>query len=113
MSKIEAASDWDAWAESRKGRWKIDNIHNGLEGRDFLVYCPVPGGEAKGSYVRVVAGQPMNAVEFGTYRDACPDIGGAMFFPVRTDPILGDMQEVVTEVFEAFAINAERDGLCA
>jgi hypothetical protein len=63
---------WKKWTRESGHRWKVDPIHNGLGGRDLLMFI---GGES-GKYLRF---DNTDTLEIGSYEGAIPHIGEADF----------------------------------
>ena len=67
--------EFDAWkAETARSRnqWIMDEIHNGRDGQDLVVF---KGGE-DGQFIRI---DQSGLCELGSYEGAIPHIGEALF----------------------------------
>jgi hypothetical protein len=71
-------SDFNRWLEytkSRRGKWTLDNVHNGENKPDFLFYKPDIQDQTKGCFVLITeAGEVMG----GFYTEAYPHIGDSL-----------------------------------
>jgi hypothetical protein len=63
---------WKKWCKSSRRKWIIDPIHNGRNGKDVLAHI---GGDS-GKYVSI---DPSGFMMLGSYTDATPHIGEALF----------------------------------
>ncbi len=61
---------------SRRGKWSVDQIHNGLNGQRLLAYLPDVDDCTQGSYIDVSRDGTITA---GTFEGAIPHIGEAAF----------------------------------
>lgn len=98
MSK--ATSDLEAWSKhmrSRRGKWSVDQIHNGKNGQRLLAYLPDPTDHTKGSFIDVNVNGVITA---GTFEGAIPHIGEACFSTL--------WRKVCTNMDEAKAIVRDR-----
>lgn len=98
-----SASEYDAWIRfmrSRRGRWTVDPIHDGENGRRLLCFCPRLADETRGVFVEVEADGTVRA---GTYEDALPHIGDALF-RARWERDFGSQREAVRVVAERLGV---------
>ena len=68
--------NWSTYMRAQKGKWTVDPIHNGDDGRNFLAFVPSPEDETKGVYVQIFED---GRVSSGEYEGAIPHIGEASF----------------------------------
>jgi hypothetical protein len=92
---------WREWTATSRCKWTVDPIHNGLNDRDLLAHL---GGEA-GRYVQVDRDGTLN---LGTYTDAVPHIGEALFTPTITRRC-ADFTAALTLAMEAGGVAFLRD----
>ncbi len=97
MSK--ATSDLEAWSKhmrSRRGKWSLDQIHNGKNGQRLLAYLPDADDHTKGSYLDVTTAGVMTA---GTFEGAIPHIGEACFTVLwrKVCPSMDDAKNIVRD----------------
>lgn len=101
-SPVSPSSSYNAWVtymKSRRGMWTIDQIHNGVGGKDLLAYASYAGDHSSGVYVMVNNGK----VDSGTFRDAVPHIGEATFSP-KWSKDFGDHNEAIATVMTRLGV---------
>lgn len=68
--------------KSRKGKWTLDQIHNGQNGRNFIFFAPKDDDHTCGVFLEISSGNgpnPAGFVQAGEFRGAIPHIGDAAF----------------------------------
>ena len=70
MNKVEFDM-WKKHTESNRFQWKLDPVHNGVNGNSYIFHR---GGE-NGQFIEVDCGK----ATIGNYEGAIPHIGEAMF----------------------------------
>lgn len=80
------------------GRWRVDALHNGCNGRSFLVYAPDATDPINGTYAQA---SKDGHWEVGFYQGAYPHIGEAMFMKA-TDGSAINMNAAITALVERF-----------
>ena len=73
----EEYAHWTEFMRSKRGMWQVDPIHDGLDGRDLMVFAGYTTDPSRGVYVRVHGRRS----EAGVYEGAVPHIGEALFTP--------------------------------
>ena len=91
---------WERFMRSRRGRWTVDPIHDGEAGRRLLCFCPDATDETRGVFVEVGVN---GIVRAGTYEDALPHIGDALFRP-RWERDFGSPREALRVVVERLGV---------
>ena len=79
-------TDLEAWSKhmrSRRGKWSVDQIHDGRNGKRLLAYLPDVADHTQGSYIEVSRDGTLTA---GTFEGAIPHIGEACFHQLWSRP---------------------------
>ena len=104
-------TEFDGWVRQMKadrGRWSIDPIHDGQNGRDFLAYRPSHSDHTRGLYFNVSS---TGELRTGNFEGAVPHIGEASF-RVFWSKKFADQNEAITKMIERIGARFVLDAIC-
>lgn len=94
MTKNEFET-WSHFMKASKGKWVLDPVHNGQQGREILLYVVSQNDHTTGVFIRIMD----RHVEAGSFCNAVPHIGEALFTS-HWSKTFSSKNEAVTRLFE-------------